>query len=184
MGPKELELTGLVDLDRPLSRWYADPLDRGEARALLERAQATLHKSLRADRVCVMCRLEAIVARHWLGRPIDRDYDLLVGLTGRTYHGRALTELIYGQLLISRKLSGAMDHLTQGFEIGRNLFHPEDFFRVRKRHKLLSRLAVGTNPAPPATLKELLTEAAVIQQLESANGVRLLIPGTRSDTLG
>ncbi len=170
--------------DRPLSRWYADPLDRKHAWTLLEQSQSTLRAALRGQRPCVTRRLQGIIARHSLGRPIDQDYGLLRKLTVGTAHGQALTELIYGQLLMSRKLSGAMEHLSRGFEVARNLLDAEDFFIVRKRHKLLGRLALGYRVLPPATLEELLAEAAVIRQLKWSAGIFPRPTGQHTDTLG
>lgn len=167
-----------------LGRWYADPLGPACARARLRRARDALQKFVAAKRPCLACRLEIMIARHSLGRPIDRDYHLAHKLTAGSAHGRALTELIYGQLLMSAKLAGAREHLTRGFESGCHLFGPRDYFIVSKRHKLLNHLVLTTQPAPPATLRQLLTEAAVIRRLVlSAGGTPRYVSDPR-DTVG
>lgn len=169
---------------RILSRWYADPLDRAQAQSLLARADVTLYESLRGGRRCITCRLGTLIAGHWLGRSVERDYDVLARLTAGTRHGRALVELIYGQLLMSGRRVGALEHLARGLAIGWRLFDPSDFFVVSKRHKLLSHLVLGSRAAPPASLKQLLTEAAVIRRLQSGAGYAPPYASDPRDTLG
>lgn len=163
-----------------LGRWYADPLNETQAQALLARAEDTRQSYLRAQRPCIVCYLVIMIAHYSLGRPVDRDYQLLRKRTAGTRHGRALTELVYGQLLMSRKLSGAREHLARGFELACHLFKAPDYFVVRKRHKLLSHLVLHSWPAPPAALRQLLAEAAAIKRLElSAGGNKLSRSGNR-----
>ncbi|MDE2089269.1 MAG: hypothetical protein KGJ12_04550, partial [Gammaproteobacteria bacterium] len=80
---------------------------------------------------------------------------------------QALVELVYGQLLMSRKLYGAMEHLTAGFARAANLFAPDEYFSVLKRHALLGHLSLSERPSAPQDLASLLTEAAVIRRLET-----------------
>ncbi len=85
---------------------------------------------------------------------------------GRNRRARALAELVYGQLLLSRKLTGAFDHLGAGFSLAGPMMMAEDYLNVRRRHALLRRLELASTPASPHSLDALLVEAAVIVKLE------------------
>lgn len=150
----------------PLGMWYADPLDKGQARALLAEGERRRLRAARSGRHCLSAELQQLVAHHWLGRPLEGDYQRLALAARGTAHGRALVELIYGQLLMSRRLRGAMRHLERGFSLAHALLAPADYFLLLKRHSLLGRLPLGKQPLPAESLHGLLATAAVIARLQ------------------
>ena len=101
----------------------------------------------------------------YLGEDIRDDLERLRKLLRTTAHGAALVELIYGQLLMSRRLRGARLHLDRGFLRAGRLLTTDDYFILLKRHQQLSRLPLTQTPLPPADLPSLLTTAAVIARM-------------------
>ncbi len=91
----------------------------------------------------------------WLCAPVSA-----TGAPGRS------PNLYYGQLLLSRKLTGAFEHLSAGFSLAGPMMAAEDYLNVRRRHALLRRLELASTPASPHSLDALLVEAAVIVKLE------------------
>lgn len=151
-----------------LGAWYADPLSPQRAEQLCRDADARQAARTRRVLPCLSCRLLRLVAHFWLGREVEQEYALLLGYARRDRRMWVLTELVYGQLLMSRRATGAMQHLDRAFTVGRRLFAPDDYFAVLKRHQALRRLPLGA-PQPPLALAGLLTTAAVIERLERAN---------------
>ena len=151
-----------------LGRWYATPLTREEASALLADAEARRSERLRQGRPCRVCRLQQMVAHFWLGKEIDEEFRALQQRLHNTAHGRILAELIYGQLLMSQRRSGALASLDHAFHIARNLLAPSDYFVLFKRHNLLRQLPLGTAIEKGQSLEELLTTAAVVVRMTSA----------------
>ena len=166
-----------------LGRWFAEPMARTEAEALLARALERGHRALRRGRSCLTCRLAALSARFQLGEAVEGDYRALLreGRGGR--RGQALTELLYGQLLLSRKLAQGLTHLQRGLTLATPLLAPADYFRVNERHALLAALALADPPAAPLALEALLTEARVIRRLRAPLG-RPRYTQDPEDTLG
>jgi hypothetical protein len=148
-----------------LGRWYGDPLDRETAERLLANAQQRQTVRLRAGRSCYTCRLQQMVAHYWFGKEIDEEFHALRLPLLRTAHGRILAELIYGQLLMSQRRSGAMESLNSAFHNARNLLTPCDYFVLFKRHNLLNNLPLGSEAQKALSLDELVTTAAVIERL-------------------
>ena len=148
-----------------LGHWYATPLDDSGARALLRRADTRERRALRYGRSCCACRLLRLVARFWLNSEAEAAYRSAETACSHSAHGRALTHLIRGQLLASRRRAGAAQHLQAGFEAATGLFAPADYFVVVERHALLRRLPPADTSVAPATLDELLTTAAVAARL-------------------
>ena len=148
----------------PLARWYGTPLAVDQARTLL--AAVEQRRTRARSRRCRTCLLQAAIARFWLGEDIAADIEHLNALLRTTPHGAALVELIYGQLLMSRRLCGAILHLDQGFRRASRLLTADDYFVLLRRHQLLARLPLSDNALPPANLATLVTTAAVIVRLE------------------
>lgn len=148
-----------------LGRWYAEPLDDDAARGLLNRADLRERRSLRQGRNCCTCRLLRLVAHFWLDHDAETAYRSAETACGRSAHGRALTSLIRGQLLASRRRAGAARQLRAGFEAAAGIFSPADYFAVVRRHALLENLPPSKNPVPPTALNELVTAAAVAARL-------------------
>jgi hypothetical protein len=159
------------NIEKPLSllgRWYGEPLDRETAEKLLANAQQRQAKRLRTGRSCHTCRLQQMVAHYWLGKEIDEEFHALRHRLRRTAHGSILAELIYGQLLMSLRRTGAMQALNNAFHSARNLLSPSDYFVLFKRHNLLDKLPLGIVEQKGLSLEELLTTAAVIERMTSA----------------
>jgi hypothetical protein len=148
-----------------LGDWHADPLDMEAARTLLAAAQQRRRRGTRQRR-CRTCQLQEMIARYWLGEDIAMLYRDAAPLLQGSAHGRALLELVVGQLLQSRRRRGAQQHLERGFHLGSRLFTPADYLAVLNRHQQLARLPPGDAPQPAATLAQLLVTARVIERLE------------------
>ena len=167
-----------------LGRWYAEPLTTFQAERLLAEWTARLDGRLRHGGGTLCCRLGRMRARFWLGFPVDEEYLSLRHAAGRSAHGGALLELLYGQLLISRGLQDAPVHLQRGFELARPLFASGDYFQVLERHRLLRLLPLSDSPSPPRTLETLLTTARVIERMERPEQKRGSYQHDRHDTYG
>ncbi len=167
---------------RILGQWYADPLSAETARACLARATQRRQTRFRRGASCISCELAEMIARFWLGESVDDRYQRLSHRCRTSHRGKALVELVYGQLLISRRLDGAWLHLDTGFEEARLLFAPADYFMVLQRHQQLRHLPLGTEPLQPEPLSHLLTSARVIEQLEKSAGIKTPRQGTHRDT--
>jgi hypothetical protein len=126
--------------------------------------------------------LRQLVARFWLGRPVQLYYQASRAMVADVPN-RALLELVYGQLLMSRKLQGAMAHLDQGFGLAGPHLAPKDYFVVLRRHRFLSRLYLSAAGGQPRGLTDLLAEAAAIEALEGAR-VAASRGGDPTDTVG
>lgn len=164
----------------PLHGWYAAPLAPEQAEAQYQAAQQAIQAQLRAGESCFQQRLLLVCCE---GSPAVNQvrYGELVQVAAHT-HERALLELVYGQWLASRKLLPAMRHLSDGFRLAAPLLASGDYFRLLRRHERLACLAFSTQAASPLDLQALLTEAAVIEQLQ--RGVRRRPASNHIDTLG
>lgn len=167
-----------------LGHWHAEPLTASQAQVLLNESTARLERRLRHSGNILCCRLVQMRARFWLEKPIEEYYLSLHHLAARSAHGRALLELIYGQLLASRRLSGATAHLQRGFELARPLFAPGDYFQVLERHRLLRQLPLSDTPAPAESLQQLLTTARVVERMERPGEKRGPYVFDKHDTYG
>ncbi|MEW6645584.1 MAG: hypothetical protein AB1450_00070 [Pseudomonadota bacterium] len=149
----------------PLGMWHGDPLDTAAAQALRVRAQQRQRRGQRQRR-CRTCLLQDLIAGYWLGEDIAALHRHALPLLQRSAHSRALLELITGQLLLSRRLNGARQHLERGFHLASGLFTPADYLTVLKRQQQLASLPLADTPLPAATLAQLLTTAQVIERME------------------
>lgn len=150
---------------RLLGIWHGDPLDSAAAQDLLARAQQRQRRGKRQRR-CRTCVMQELIARYWQGEDIAALYRHALPLLRHSAHGRALLELVTGQLMLSRRLRGARQHLEQGFHLAARLFTPADYLAVIKRQQQLERLPLGDAPLPAATLAQLLITAQVIERME------------------
>lgn len=164
---------GLIpSLPAALAGWYADPLDRKAGELLRQRGLDRAQQAYRRRESPLAGELQALIGGFALGHTVLAEVDALAGVAAMPAE-RALVRLIYGQLLISRRVSGAMEALDQGFELARDAFLPADFFAVMKRHELLDELPLFSRERPAQSLNELLREAGVIRCLR---GRRRLTP--------
>jgi hypothetical protein len=166
-----------------LGAWYAEPLAAPAARRLLERARERQQRAYVAGTDGAAWAVQEMIARFWLDQSIESQYRNLLKTAGDE-GVRVLAELVYGQLLMSRRLRGADRHLRAAFASAAALLAPADYFAVMKRHQLLGHLALQATPSPPLGLDALLREAAVIRTLKRAHGAGRGAGGRRDDTLG
>lgn len=171
----------LADTGPALEAWYADPLSRAEARRLQEAARCQRRERLCRGKSCFRLELLELVCHCWLDRDAALKYGQLAALP-LDDAGRALLELVYGQLLISRKLQAARPHLERGFALAARHLASPDYFVLLGRHERLDRLPLGNTAARPAPLQALLNEAGVIAQLTERQ--RTLHAQTHCDTVG
>ncbi len=164
-----------------LAAWYADPLPLREARLLHEMARRKRQACLRRGESCFRLELLQLVCRYWLEANAGVAYRQLASLA-RDDAEHALLELVYGQLLISRKLQTARRHLERGFSLAAQRLDSADYFALVRRHEQLDWLHLTQLPARPLPLQTLLNEAAVIARL--AGGQRSTHVRTHNDTVG
>lgn len=167
-----------------LGRWYADPMSPDEACSLYGDVSHRLEQRLRHGGGTLCCRLQLMCARFWQDKDISNDYQGLRHLASRSPHGKALLELVYGQLLAGRQSTGAREHLEMGFNLARHLFTAGDYFTVMNRHRQLRHLPLAQQPAPSSTLEQLLTMARVIERLEQPERKRGEYAFDNRDTYG
>jgi hypothetical protein len=125
-----------------------------------------------------------MLAQYWLGHSIHDAYLMLQPAVARSTRGRALLELLYGQLLLSRRLAAGMAHLEQGFRLAANLFAAGDYLQVMNRHNLLRQLPLSDTPTEAETLEALLTSARVIERMRQPDGTRQAYRHNPKDTYG
>ncbi len=171
----------LDDVEPALAAWYADPLSPYQARLLDETARHRRQTGLCRGESCFRLELLSLVCHYWLESGAELKYLQLASLP-LDDAGRALLELVYGQLLISRKLQAARPHLERGFALAARHLASPDYFVLLRRHERLDRLPLGNTAARPAPLQALLNEAGVIAQL--AGRQRNLHAQTHCDTVG
>jgi hypothetical protein len=164
-----------ADLLRPqrpsLAAWYAGPLAAGPLARLQLAAAAGLQSRLCKGGSSFRPQLLQLVCRSLAGAYIEPDYRQLRA-TVHAAHDMALLELVYGQLLISRKLQPATTYLERGFMRAARYLDSSDYLRLLRRHELLGYLVLGDTPADPQPLDALLSEAAVIRRLCEHTGRR------------
>lgn len=169
----------------PLGAWYAEPLDRAAAADLLRAAHDRVQPFYARGTTCFSCRLQELVARYWQGRNVEGCYRALKA-TAPAERESALTELVYGQLLMSRKQARAMDHLNRGFARAAHYLTAREYFAVLRRHELLAYLPTVQAPvdSPPQGLAALLAEAGVIRRLQGGRRCGVPPGGNGRDTVG
>lgn len=174
-----------ADLLRPqrpsLAAWYAGPLAAGKLARLQLAAAAGLQSRLCKGGSSFWPQLLQLVCCSLAGTDIEPGYRQL-SATVHDARDTALLELVYGQLLISRKLRPAIMHLEQGFLRAARYLESGDYLRLLRRHDLLGNLLLTGTPADPQPLDALLSEAAVIRRLREHTGRRN--QDTHHDTVG
>ena len=166
-----------------LNLWYGDPLTKYQAEQLLQFSLEKRKQALFDGQDCFSYQIKEMIARFFLNLNINVEHKTLVH-SMQDEQKIALIELVFGQLLMSRKLDNAPTHLKSGFSIAQKYVSPADYFSVAKRHELLDRLKLGKKPSEAKTLASLLIEASIIKQLETTNGLNNRYPKNPNDTLG
>lgn len=155
----------------PLGRWYAEPIDAEAARQQLDEWIKKRQQRLRQGRGdAIILRLACAMIRFQSGENVDTEITALERLfqQRRSPRALALLYLIQGQLRAARHLPGAKDKLAQGFRLANRLLHPQDYFSLLHRHRLLALLPVSSG-ADAQPLKSLLQTAAIQEQLETTH---------------
>lgn len=168
------------DAELPRAGWYASPLKAEVAAVLHAQARQAGQRALASGARPLAPRLAELIAGFWLGRDVALDYCSLIATLPP--ESQALVELVYGQLLISRKLAGALEHLDRGFTLATPQLAPVEYFALLRRHEVLRALPLHTVASVPQTLPDLLTEARVIRRLQPHGRRRTAHP--HDDTLG
>jgi hypothetical protein len=157
-----------ADLLRPqrpsLAAWYAGPLAAGKLARLQLAAATGLQSRLCKGGSSFRPQLLQLVCCSLAGTDIEPGYRQLRA-TLHAARDTALLELVYGQLLISRKLRPAITYLERGFMRAARYLDSSDYLRLLRRHELLDCLVLTGKPADPQPLDALLSEAAVIRRL-------------------
>lgn len=162
-----------ADLLRPqrpsLAAWYAGPLAAGKLARLQLAAAAGLQSRLCKGASSFRPLLLQLVCSSLAGADVESGYRQLRA-TVHDARDTALLELVYGQLLISRKQQPATTHLERGFLRAAHYLEPGDYLRLLRRHELLGCLVLTGTPTDPQPLDALLSEAAVIRRLSGHAG--------------
>lgn len=171
-----------ADTEWCLGDWFADPVGRDLAEVFLKEAHMARQQAYVQGQSDFALRVLEMIATFGLQRPVETLYTSLRAAPSEPFQ-RALLELAYGQLLMSCKLPGAMEHLDAGFTLATDVLEADVYFTLMKRHDLLRCLQPMTHPVEPQTLEVLLAEAKIIQCI-SGPRTGIKISGQKPDTLG
>lgn len=166
-----------------LAAWHASPMSIEDAQALLQQTQSLQRQAYLRAEDNMEYRVRELIARYWLGRRVEGDYKSILGNCAEPSCS-SLAHLVYGQLLMARKISGAMDYLRMGFDLASGLFAAADYFTVLRRHELLAYLPLSEQGSEAMPLEDLLREAAVIRRLQEVRNTRRGISNDPKDTVG
>ena len=166
-----------------LAIWHATPMSAEDARDLLRQTQSLQREAYLRAEDSMEYRVRELIARYWMGRDVKGDVRSMLGSCPDPACS-SLVSLVYGQLLMSRKISGAMEYLRQGFQLASGLFAAADYFTVMRRHELLAYLPLSAHGSAAMPLEDLLREAAVIKKLQEARNTRRRISPDPKDTIG
>lgn len=180
--PEAIAALLTVDGQPALDAWYAEPLTRRQAERLAQLARKALQQAYARGGAGYELRILEMVAGFWLDQPVDHLYASLAAVPA-SQRQKALLELVYGQLLVSRRLDSAQSHLDSGFHLAADLFEPDSYFELMHRHDLLSELQPCSRPVPAQPLPLLLNEAKIIRRIEPRR-TRVNHAGRIPDTLG
>jgi len=164
-----------------LVAWYGEPLNTGDAEHMYAETGKALTRRLCAGLPVFQLQLAQLLCHNWMDVCILPEYRQLTILAGGK-RDRALLELVYGQLLLSRRRTPGLQHLDCGFRLAAGYLEAADYFLLVRRHDLLRYLPLSAAGVAPQGLQSLLAEAAVIRQLQGAR--RHTCSVSHSDTLG
>ena len=164
-----------------LAAWYGEPLATGYAEQLYAETEKALMQRLCAGLPVFQLQLIQLLCHYWMGLSISLQYLQLTALASGK-RDRALLELVYGQLLLSRRRKPALQHLDHGFRLAADYLEATDYFRLVRRHDLLRYIPLSESGVAPQGLQSLLAEAAVIRQLQDTGSKTCSM--SHYDTLG
>jgi hypothetical protein len=173
---------GLVKYPPSLAAWYGEPLAVADAERLLTNTEKALRIRLCAGLPVYPLHVLQLLLRYWLDSNLLPEYpQLATAATGK--RDRALLEIVYGQLLLSRRQWPALQHLDRGFRLAAGYLEATDYFLLVRRHDLLRHIPLADTPVAPQGLQALLAEAAVIRQLQGT-ARRHPCSASHHDTIG
>ena len=169
---------------RSLGLWYADPLSPERAAELLALSEERENRKKRQGGNPLLSRIQRMLANFWLGGDIHDSYQMLKPSAARSAHGKALLELIYGQLLLSRRIAAGLPHLDKGFRLATPLFSAGDYLEVMNRHRLLRQLPLTDEAGMAESLEMMLTASRVIERMRQSGNSRPAYRHDPKDTYG
>jgi hypothetical protein len=172
---------GLGDYPASLATWYGEPVAAADAACLYADTEKALRYRLCAGSPVFTLQVLQLLARFWMGVSIPLDYQQLAASTTEQ-RDQALLEIVYGQLLLSRRQWPALQHLERGFRLAASYLAATDYFLLVRRHELLRHIPLSDVQVSPQGLQSLLAEAAVIRQLQGTG--RHTCSVSHHDTLG
>ncbi|NOR41039.1 MAG: hypothetical protein GQ537_07515 [Gammaproteobacteria bacterium] len=173
---------GLLRHESPLlSAWYANPLSPDTVAGLQAALQRELQARLCSGMPCFQCHVLQLVCHFQDQVDVSLEFEKLRAAASDMFE-RALLELVYGQLLMSCKQTGARQHLADGFTLAAGELASIDYFRLVKQHELLAYLPLSDMPSLPQDLESLLAESGVIKQLRDSDCKQYRLP--HLDTIG
>lgn len=164
-----------------LSGWHAAILDNPSAERLLNEALEAEQNCLLNTVSTLYPRVQKMIARFWLGKNIDHEFRSLCKTFNDPYE-QAQVYLVHGQLLMSKKIYGAMESLGKAFLLATPFLEADEYFTVLKRHEKLAHLVLTKTGSSAQELEELLKEAFVIEKLAGSKTGR--VSKNHKDTLG
>ena len=164
-----------------LSAWYANPLSPDTVAGLQAALQRELQARLCSGAPCFQCHVLQLVCHFQEQVDASFEYEELQTAASNMLE-QALLELVYGQLLMSCKQTGASKHLADGFTLAAGELASVDYFQLVKQHELLAFLPLSDTPSLPQDLEPLLAEAGVIKQLRDSDCKQYRLP--HLDTVG
>jgi len=165
----------------PLAAWYGEPMAAADAACLYADTEKALRSRLCAGLPAFQLHVLRLLGHFWMDVSITLEYQQLAASTS-VQRDRALLEIVYGQLLFSRRQQPALEHLDRGFRLAASSLGAQDYFLLVRRHELLRHIPLSATQAAPHGLQSLLAEAAVIRQLQGAS--RRSCCDSHHDTLG
>jgi hypothetical protein len=172
---------GLARPQAPLAAWYGEPLSAGDAAGLYATTEKALRYRLCAGLPVFQLHVLQLLGHYWMGISISLEYQQLAACATEK-RDRALLELVYGQLLFSRRQWPALQHLDRGFRLASGYLEATDYFLLVRRHDLLRFIPMSEERVAPQGLQSLLAEAAVIRQLQCI--ARNTCSASHHDTVG
>lgn len=180
-------MSGAEDLPQPLlyfnlADWHADPLDSLTRENYTKSIQALRRQPVTDKQTQAYARIAEILISHSTHDKVPYDIQLMLETETEPQY-IALANLVYGQLLMSRKLKGAYAQLQKGLHLASPLIDNKSYFAILKRHTILNYLLTGEQPAPVASLDQLVNEALIIRKLRPRKRFERL-PQSDSDIHG
>jgi hypothetical protein len=164
-----------------LAAWYGEPLAAADAERLYAGTEKALVRRLCAGLPVFQLQVTQLLCHYWMDVSIQLEYRQLTALPAGK-RDQALLEIVYGQLLLSRRRKPALQHLDYGFRLAAGYLEARDYFLLVRRHDLLRYLTLSDAGGAPQGLQSLLAEAAVIRQLQGTERHVSSMP--HCDTLG